>query len=199
MLIKRQVLDLIADGTVTLAFRRWKRPTVKTGGQLRTAVGILAINDVTVINVNEITEEDAQKAGYSSCSELLRMLDKNGEGEVYRIRLHFAGQDPREVLREQVNLTDDELAEVHRKLTQLDLKSQNGFWTLTVLQLIKQHPGVRATELAASAHLDTQVLKSKVRKLKEIGLTESIARGGYRLSPRGCEILNCLDSTRTIL
>jgi hypothetical protein len=199
MLIKHQVLKLIADGTVTLAFRQWQRPTVKTGGQLRTAVGILAIDAVTVIDVDEITEADAQKAGYSSCSELLRTLDKNGEGEVYRIRLHFVGQDPREVLREQVNLTDDELAEVHRKLTQLDLKSQDGAWTMTVLQLIKEHPGVRATELAALAHLETQVFKVKIRKLKEIGLTESIARGGYRLSPRGCEILNYLDSTRTVL
>ncbi|PMB24363.1 hypothetical protein CEN45_08315 [Fischerella thermalis CCMEE 5198] len=195
MLIKHPVLERIADGTVTLAFRRWKRPTVKTGGQLRTAVGILAIDAVTVINVNEITEKEAQKAGYSSCSELLQTLAKNGEGEVYRISFHFAGRDPREVLREQINLTDDELAEVHRKLTQLDLKSQDGSWTMTVLRLIKQHPGLRATELATSADLNPQVLKVKVRKLKEIGLTESIARGGYRLSPRGCEILNRLDST----
>lgn len=195
MLIKHQILERIAEGTVTLAFRRWKRPTVKTGGHLKTAVGILAIDAVTVINIDEITEEDAQKAGYSSCSELLHTLDKNGESELYRINFHFVGQDPREVLREQINLTDDELAEVHRKLTQLDLKSQDGSWTMMVLRLIKQHPGLRAIELAASAHLDPQILKVKVRKLKEIGLTESIARGGYRLSPRGCEILNRLDST----
>lgn len=195
MLIKHQILERIAEGTVTLAFRRWKRPTVKTGGHLKTFVGILAIDAVTVINIDEITEEDAQKAGYSSCSELLHTLDKNGESELYRINFHFVGQDPREVLREQINLTDDELAEVHRKLTQLDLKSQDGSWTMMVLRLIKQHPGLRAMELAASAHLDPQILKVKVRKLKEIGLTESIARGGYRLSPRGCEILNRLDST----
>jgi hypothetical protein len=195
MLIKHQVLERIADGTVTLAFRRWKRPTVKTGGQLRTAVGILAIDAVTVINIDQITEEEAQKAGYLSCSELLQTLNENGEGAVYRISFHFAGQDPREVLREQINLTDNELAKVHRHLTQLDLKSQEGSWTMAVLKLIKQHPGLRATELAASAHLDLQILKVKVRKLKEIGLIESIARGGYRLSPRGCEILNRLDAT----
>jgi hypothetical protein len=193
MLIKHQVLERIADGTVTLAFRRWKRPTVKTGGQLRTAVGILAIDEVTVIHVDEITEEDAQKAGYSSYSELLHTLNKNEESALYRIKFHFAWQDPREVLREQVNLTDDELAKVHQKLTHLDLKSQDGSWTMTILRLIKQHPGLRATELAALAHLDTQVLKVKVRKLKSFGLTVSIARGGYRLSPRGREMLNRLD------
>jgi predicted transcriptional regulator len=51
-----------------------------------------------------------------------------------------------------------------------------------LLRLIKQHPGLRATELAALTNLDTQVLKVKVRKLKSFGLTVSIARGGYRLS-----------------
>lgn len=193
MLIKHQVLERIADGTVTLAFRRWKRPTVKTGGQLRTAIGILGIDTVTVVDIDEVTAEDAQKAGYSSRSELVKALDKNGGGETYRIELHFVGQDPRKRLREQVNLSDDELAEVRKKLIQLDLKSQDSSWTRTVLHLIKEHPGVRAKELAALAHLNTQVLKVKVRKLKEMGLTKSIARGGYELSPRGCEILNRLD------
>lgn len=195
MLIKHQVLERIADGTVTLAFRRWKRPTVKTGGQLRTSIGVLAIDAVTIIDVDEITEEDAQKAGYSSRSELLKTLDSNGEGKTYRIKLHFVGQDPREMLKEQINLSDDELAKVQKTLTQLDLKSQDGAWTMTVLHLIRQHPGMRATELAALAHLNTQVLKVKVRKLKEMGLTESITRGGYKLSPRGCEILNRFDSS----
>ena len=195
MLIKHQVLELIANGSVTLAFRRWKRPTVREGGQLRTAVGVLAIDAVDVVSIDEITEEDAQRAGYSSCQELLHMLNKNGDGAIYRIRLHFAGQDPREVLREQINLTDDELAKVRRKLGQFDIKSQDGSWTMTVLQLIREHPGVRATELAALAHLDTQVFKVKVRKLKELGLTESIARGGYQLSPRGYEIVTRLNST----
>ncbi|MEO1146602.1 MAG: ASCH domain-containing protein [Cyanobacteria bacterium J06638_22] len=195
MLIKHHILKRIADGSVTLAFRCWKRPTVKTGGQLRTAIGILAIDAVTIVdNLDEITEESAQKAGYASCSELLQAIGKSEEGVVYCIEFHYAGQDPRDVLREQVNLTEDELAKVHQTLTQLDLKSQDGPWAMTVLRLIKQHPGLYAKELAALASLETQVLKAKVRKLKEMGLTESIARGGYQLSPRGCEVLDRLGS-----
>ncbi|MBE9103088.1 hypothetical protein [Vacuolonema iberomarrocanum] len=195
MLIKHHLLKRIADGSVTLAFRRWKRPTVKTGGQLRTAIGLLAIDAVTIVgNLDEITEEAAQKAGYASYSELLQALGKSEEGVVYRIEFHFAGQDPRDMLREQVNLTEDELAEVRQTLTRLDLKSQDDPWTMTVLRLIKQYPGLYAKELAALVSLETQALKAKVRKLKEMGLTESIARGGYQLSPRGCEVLDRLDS-----
>jgi hypothetical protein len=46
MLIRRAVLDRIAAGEITLAFRRWRRPTVRPGGQLHTAAGLLAIDSV---------------------------------------------------------------------------------------------------------------------------------------------------------
>jgi hypothetical protein len=128
---------------------------------------------------------------------LFHVPNKNEENALHRIKFHFARQNPREVLREQVNLTDEELAKIHQKLTHLDFKSQGGSWIMTILRLIKRHPGLRAIELAALAHLDTQVdtqaLKVKVRKLKRFGLTVSIERGGYRLSPSACEMLNHLD------
>ena len=43
---------------------------------------------------------------------------------------------------------------------------------MTILRLIKQYPGLYAKELAALVSLETQVLKARVRKLKEMGLTE---------------------------
>ena len=92
-------------------------------------------------------------------------------------------------------LAIDSVDIVHQKLVQFDAKSSEGPWTMTVLHLISEHPEVRAAELAALAHLETPIFKTKVRKLKELGLTESIARGGYRLSPQGQEVLDRLDST----
>ncbi len=46
MLIKQQTLDGIRDGRVTLAFRRWQRPTVRSGGTLLTGGEQLTIADV---------------------------------------------------------------------------------------------------------------------------------------------------------
>lgn len=57
MLIDRKTLDQIVDGTVTLAFRRWKRPTVRSGGHLRTAVGELAIHSVEIVKPDQITDQ----------------------------------------------------------------------------------------------------------------------------------------------
>ena len=51
MLLKMTVLERIRAGDVSLVFRRWRRPTVKAGGQLRTAVGMLRIVDVRQIRV----------------------------------------------------------------------------------------------------------------------------------------------------
>lgn len=49
MLFKKAFLEKIRDGRVTLAFRRWRRPTVKSGGTLLTAVGELPIVSVTQV------------------------------------------------------------------------------------------------------------------------------------------------------
>jgi hypothetical protein len=61
---------------------------------------------------------------------------------------------------------------------------RRGPWTDTVLRLIAERPGVRAPDLAASLGRETLPFKRDVRKLKELGLTESL-EVGYRLSQRG--------------
>ena len=57
------------------------------------------------------------------------------------------------------------------------------------MAIIDRSPGVRAPELAAELERETQSWKTDVRKLKEKGLTESLAIG-YRLSPRGEAVLD---------
>ena len=49
MLFRQHVLAAIASGDVTLAFRRWTKPTVRAGGTLRTAVSVLAIDVIDEI------------------------------------------------------------------------------------------------------------------------------------------------------
>ena len=59
------------------------------------------------------------------------------------------------------------------------------------LVLIAENPGVRAEDLAASVGREKMPFKLDVRKLKEMGLTESLLTG-YRLSPRGETVLKHL-------
>ena len=57
-------------------------------------------------------------------------------------------------------------------------------WTRSTLRQIQRLPGVVSTELAAEAGQERAAYKLRVRRLKALGLTESLERG-YRLSPRG--------------
>lgn len=191
MLFKRHALDGLANGTITVAFRRWARPRVRVGGRLRTAVGVLSVDAVDEVRVADITEEDARRAGFSSRGALLDDLATQRDGCVYRIALRVAGPDPRVQLRGRDTLTDDELAEVERRLAHLDAASRHGAWTLSVLRLICDRPEVRAGDLAQTRGQEKLAFKRNVRKLKELGLTESLEIG-YRLSARGRAVLERL-------
>lgn len=184
MLLKRATLEGIAEGRLTLAFRRWKRPTVRAGGELRTAIGVLGIDAVDAIAESDITEADARSAGYPDRDALLADLNRRSEGDLYRVALHLAGDDPRAALREQDTLDGENLAAIAARLDRFDRSSRYGPWTEAVLRLIADSPGTRAPDLAASLGRETQPFKRDVRKLKELGLTESL-EVGYRLSPRG--------------
>jgi hypothetical protein len=182
----------LADGTVTLAFRRWRRPSVKAGGRQRTPVGELAIDAVEPVEPDDIGEDDARRAGYTDRAELMRELARRPEGTLYRIALHHAGDDPRVALRARADLDDDAWRQVQARLVRLDRASRHGPWTATVLRLIAARPAVRAGDLAASVGREKAPFKIDVRKLKELGLTESLDVG-YRLSPRGQAVLARLD------
>ena len=188
MLLRRAVLEAIRDGRVDLAFRRWKRPRVLAGTRMRTALGLVEVIGVEVVERGAITEADARRAGHGSAGELLEMLDSRDEGEIHRVELRWAGADPRVELRERDDLSSEELDQIAARLERLDHASRRGPWTRTVLELIRDRPEVRAPDLAESLGLETDPFKRDVRKLKELGLTESLEIG-YRLSPRGRAVL----------
>ena len=187
MLIRRAQLDAIVRGEVDLAFRRWKRPTVKAGGTLKTAVGVLAIDAVERVTLKSITPALARRTGYEDRSQLLDELKKR-EGTVYRIRLHHAGADPRIALRKKAKLTTAERKELREKLEGYDRRSRLGPWTRAVLEIIRDRPATLSTDLAEELGFERAWFKANVRKLKALGLTESLEIG-YRLSPRGLAYL----------
>jgi hypothetical protein len=185
VLIRRPVLDGIVEGRIDVQFRRWRKPTVKTGGKLRTVVGELSVVSVEPISVSRITPNDATRAGYASRADVLRELAKfRDDGQLYRIELQLAGPDPRAVLRERAELSDDDVAELKRRLERFDAASTHGPWTMETLRLIEERPATLAADIAASIGRQKTPFKTDVRKLKELGLTESLDVG-YRLSPRG--------------
>jgi predicted ArsR family transcriptional regulator len=193
MIFKRRFLDGILAGEISVAFRKWIRPTVKAGGTLRTAVGVLAIDEVARIEESDITEKSARAAGYASREELLADLASGRPGWLYRVDVRYAGADPRIALRDRADLTSDELSALRERLKRMDAASRTGAWAAATLRLLAANPEVRAGDLALRLGQDTAAFKRNVRKLKNLGLTESLEIG-YRLSPRGRALLEGLDS-----
>ncbi len=191
MLLRRQLLDAIAAGEVDVVFRRQKRPTVKTGGTLRTPVGVLDIVRIEPVDLTGITAADARRAGYDDVDALVADLTAKPDGEFYRVEVRLGGADPRIALRNDDRLTADVVAELTARLDRLDA-GRRGPWTRQFLALIAEHPHVRAPDLAASVGWDTPPFKEHVRKLKALGLTISHSPG-YELSPRGRALLDVLE------
>jgi hypothetical protein len=181
MLFNRRALDGIEAGEIDLAFRRWKRPTVKAGGTLRTRAGLLGIDAVEPIAERRIDLEQARRAGFATKRELLATL--RPEGGLFRIRFHRIGDDPRLALRERTSISHSERAEIDARLDRMD-RARGQPWTRRVLALIGDQPETLAADLAVSLGMEKAPFKRDVRKLKELGLTESLPIG-YRLSPRG--------------
>lgn len=188
MMIRPAELTAIKQGEIDLAFRRWDRPRVKVGTRMRTAVGIVEVTSVEQVAVSGLRAEDARRAGAASLAALKEGLSARAERPVYRVGLRYGGPDPREALREEVP-DEAEVRALHTWLDRLDSASPHGPWTRATLAIIDRSPGVRAPELAAELGRETLAWKADVRKLKEKGLTESLAIG-YRLSPRGEAVLD---------
>jgi hypothetical protein len=186
MLLNHEVLSGIEEGRIEAVYRRWEQARVKPGSTRRTAIGVLEFLAVDVVDPGSLTTADAHKAGFGTVAELLASAGSRG-ADLYRIQLRHAGPDPRVALRQAIP-DEDEMVELARRLERLDVASTHGPWTWQTLALIADKPGVRAEDLAASVDREKMPFKLDVRKLKEMGLTESL-RVGYRLSARGESLL----------
>jgi hypothetical protein len=190
MLLKNKTIEGIKTGKITLIFRRWKKAGVKKGGTQMTQLGVVGIDDVKIVTEDEITDRDAEKAGFKSRDDLIVDLYDRKE-DIYKVKVHWVGEDPRKSLRSNDKLSKKEIDEIIGKLLKLDQNSQRGNWTQLYLQMIHDQPNTHAQILAEQIGLTIPTFKPWVRKLKALGLTESL-RPGYRLSPRGQKVLKAL-------
>ncbi|HNU07991.1 MAG TPA: hypothetical protein PKO33_09520 [Pyrinomonadaceae bacterium] len=180
MLLKNATLDRIIAGEISVVFRVWKRPTVKAGGTLNTRKGVLAIKNVEQIDRGQVTDEDIRNAGLGSRDDLCEIDRK---GDFYRITVKYVGEDPRVAMRQ--NLDAVELASIREKVLAM------GDWATEYLREIGRRPNIHAQVLADDFGLEKLKFKARVRRLKALGLTESL-RPGYKLSLRGEALVKIL-------
>ncbi len=210
MLFEPRLRAGIHDGTISVAYRRWKRPQVKVGGRYRVgsdrirsrAVGLRAsgssmtefdfieVDAVDEITARDIDDADALLAGYPSAALARSDVGASGADPLYRLAFRkITMADPRATLASTATLSADDAADIDARLDRMDRSSTAGPWTREVLREIARRPEVRAKDLeSCSRWPDLTTFKVQVRKLKNLGLTLS-QPVGYRVSPRGAEYL----------
>jgi hypothetical protein len=178
----------IVDGTITSTFRGWTRAQAKRGGRYRFWDQLIEVDDIEIVDASQITDADAETAGEASAAALLARLGNAANRPVWRVRFHYVGPDDRIERRNDAALDDARRASIQQRLDRLDKASKHGPWTARTLRLIAAYPGVVSTALARQLNYERPAFKVNVRKLKELGLTESL-EVGYRLSPLGMEFM----------
>jgi hypothetical protein len=190
MLFERRLREGIREGTITVAFRRWRRPQVTAGHRYRTGIDLIEMSSVDIVDPSSVARADARRAGYENVQALLADLRGAPDLPLYRLTFRRVDEpDPRAVLAADDCLAPADVDEIGRRLARLDRSGAGPPWTLATLRAIDAHPAMRAGDLADILGQERDRLKLRVRSLKNLGLTISLATG-YRLSPRGAAYLS---------
>ena len=179
----------LVDGSVTVTFRRWDKPHVKTGGRYRChPIGVLEVIAIEQMQVKDIGDEDARAAGFEARTELVVFMETAKKEAkltpatlVYRVALKHGGDGDHVEIALHDQLTPEDVKAIAAKLARMDATEA---WTKQTLALIDKHPRVAASQLALMIERETLPFKVDVRKLKKLGLTQSF-EVGYEISPRG--------------
>jgi hypothetical protein len=182
----------LTEGRVNCTYRRWEVVRPKVGSRFTTAAGVVEVTSITAADEKQLTEEEAADAGFDSVGALVKWTSAKGQGDLYRVGIVLAGPDPRVALRGSAQLATADVSALSARLERMDRAAEQP-WTHSTLRQIQRQPGVVSTELAAEAGKERRTYKLRVRRLKALGLTESLERG-YRLSPRGQAYLESLGT-----
>jgi hypothetical protein len=192
MLFTATTLRGLTEGTVKCTYRRWEVVRPKVGSRFTTSAGVVEVTSITPVDDAQLTAQDAADAGFDSVAALVKWASGRGRGDLYRIGIVLAGPDPRVALRRSAELAPPDVSALSARLDRMDRAAEQP-WTHSTLRQIQRLPGVVSTELAAEVGQERRTYKLRVRRLKALGLTESLERG-YRLSPRGQAYLERLDA-----
>jgi hypothetical protein len=84
--------ERVADGSITLSYRLWTRPKVKTGGVYRNHGITIEVEDIDEVPFSSITDDDLARTGEADLEALRRRTAHAGpvhdDTLVYRIEFH---------------------------------------------------------------------------------------------------------------
>lgn len=182
----------LVDGSITLTFRRWKKPHVKPGGRYRVhPIGVVMVDALATVTDDQLTLADAKACGFATLEEMQGYLHP-GPDPLFKVSLRHVGDGDRVESATDAKLDAAALAELDKRIARLE---KDGKWVKKVMKLIIANPRIAASKLAKKLKRETLPFKTDVRKLKKLGLTMSF-EVGYEVSPRGLQYLKLTAARR---
>ena len=168
----------ILTGRITVSFRNWKRPQAAVGGVYRLRPrGAVRVTSVRAVRVADIAADDLRRAGFASAAAVVGFLRLPESATLTLVEFELTAEPP---AKPPPSLSAEA---VIARLHATDRRSAAP-WTAAALALIRDHPATRAGDLAAAMGWETPPFKANMRKLKALGLTQSLETG-YRLTELG--------------
>lgn len=92
MEFSQELRDDVLAGDITVSFRLWKRPRVKTGGRYPVGPGLIEVDSIELVPFADVTDEDVRRAGEPDRETLRRRAAHAGPIDdgtmVYRVEFH---------------------------------------------------------------------------------------------------------------
>ena len=89
MVFTKHLREGIRRGRIRCSVRIWASPRVKVGGRYRMDDGHVVVDEITPIDLGDITYDLARESGFESVEALLAIA-RHGRGDnVYLIRFHY--------------------------------------------------------------------------------------------------------------
>lgn len=179
----------IAKGEINVSLRTWKKPQARVGGHYNIPpFGAIEVTDISQLALRDVAEPDIAACGFSDLETLQTRLAVAPSTLVYRVAFRYLGSTPVKV-PDVSEMSAADCQSLLARLVRMDAKSA---WTQQTLHLIAAHPGTRAGDLAPQTGQALPEFKRNVRKLKGLGLTQSLETG-YRITARGTQVLKALQ------
>jgi hypothetical protein len=92
MEFSQELREDVLSGQITVSFRLWRRPKVKTGGRYRAAGGQIEVDSIELIPFSAIDEADLRRSGEADLESLRRRAAHAGpiadDTLLYRVEFH---------------------------------------------------------------------------------------------------------------
>jgi hypothetical protein len=92
-----ELRERVANGTITVSYRRWSRPKVKVGGVYRSGSATIEVDDVDLVPFSSITDRDLARTGEPDLESLRRRAAHSGPIDddtlLFRVEFHVVESD----------------------------------------------------------------------------------------------------------